>query len=144
MFGKMTLTIGLLGGCIWCLALVARADSAQSVSTTVPFRPVASVDALMHGQKAFFKGIKKALANKTTEHRHHKIEQAAEVLAELANVNRLNNAKEDYRAWATQLRNVALTLAHKAKEKDADEAEMMELYNQLRATCKACHDVYQD
>ena len=143
MFGKMTLTIGLLGGCIWCLALVARADSAQTANATEAFKPVASVDALMHGQYAFFKDIKKALADKAMRNRGHEIEEAAEVLAELANVNRFNNHKEDYRAWATQLRDTALKLAHEAEEKDANEAKMANLFKQMTATCEACHEMYQ-
>lgn len=143
MFGKMTLTIGLLGGCIWCLALVARADSVQTTNATEAFKPVASVDALMHGQYAFFKDIKKALADKAMRNRGHEIEEAAEVLAELANVNRFNNDKEDYRAWATQLRDTALKLAHEAEEKDANEAKMANLFKQMTATCEACHEVYQ-
>ena len=144
MFGKMTLTIGLLGGCIWCLALVARADSAQSANATEAFKPVASVDALMQGQLTFFKEIKKAMANKAMEDRGDEIEKAAEVLAELSNVNRFNNEKEDHRAWATELRDTALKLAHEAEEKDADEAKMTNLFKQIKATCGACHDEYQE
>ena len=68
----------------------------------------------------------------------------AEVLAELANVNRYNHDKEDYRAWATQLRDQALQLASQAKAAGSQEdARMKEQYKKIKATCTACHDVYQ-
>lgn len=144
MFSRMALTVCLMGSCVWCLALATRADSAPSEGTDDGFKPVASVESLMHGQVTFFKAIGKELEEAPSEHRNHEIEEAAEVLAELANVNRYNNTKEDYRAWATQLRDTAMKLANEAeKKKDADDARMNKLYLQMKKTCGDCHDAYQ-
>jgi hypothetical protein len=140
----MALTICLMGSCIWCLALVTNADSTQPGPAIGPFKPVASVESLMHGQKTFFKKIGEALQNPSMPDRGEEIEEAAEVLAELANVNRYNNDKADYRAWATQLRDTALRLAHEAEEKNVNEKRMKKLYMKLKDTCGACHDVYQE
>ena len=102
----------------------------------------------MHGQRTFFKEIGKALKNppnpKEEYEDEHGLEEAAEVLAELANVNRYNKDKEDYRAWATELRDTALQLAREArKKKDADRKRIQKLFMKLKDTCTACHDVYQ-
>ncbi len=143
MFRKMALTMCLMGGCIWCLALVTGADSAPPGAASDRFKPVAAVESLMHGQKTFFKEIGQALHNTSDPDRSEEIEEAAEVLAELANVNRLNNDKPDYRAWATQLRDTALQLAREADKKNADEKRMKTLFQKLKDTCSACHDEYQ-
>ncbi len=143
MFRKMALTMCLMGSCIWCLALVTSADSAPPGASGDQFKPVASVESLMHGQLTFFKEIGKALKNTSDPDRGEEIEEAAEVLAELANVNRFNKDKEDYRAWATQLRDTALQLAHEADKKSADEKRMKTLFDNLKNTCAACHDAYQ-
>lgn len=145
MVRKMALTVCLMGSCVWCLALVAGADSAEPTVGSVDFKPVAAVESLMHGQKTFFKEIGMALQNRSMPDRTELIEEAAEVLAELANVNRLNNDKEDYRNWATQLRDTALQLAREAeKEKKASDGKMNKLFQKLKKTCGACHDVYQE
>ena len=148
MFRKMALTVCLTGSCVWCFALVAGADPDvrrdRTAAGSVDFRPVAAIESLMHGQNTFFTEIRMALRNRSMDDRTELIEEAAEVLAELANVNRLNKDKEDYRTWATQLRDTALQLAHEAdKEKEADEDKMNKLFQRLKDTCAACHDVYQ-
>ena len=143
MFRRMALTICLVGSCIWCLALVTHADNSQPGSAVGPFKPVATVGSLMHGQRTFFKEIGAALENPATEDRKEVIEDAAEVLAELANVNRYNEEKKDYRTWATQLRDTALRLAREAEKKQADEQQMKGYFQKIKETCIACHDAYQ-
>jgi flagellin-specific chaperone FliS len=144
MIGRMTLTICLLGSCAWCLAMVAGADSAQSESQSETFKPVASVDSLMHAQVKFFKAAKNAVDDKSMKERGHEIEEAAEVLAELANVNRYNSEKQDWRDWATQVRDRSLKLAREAEKKDADEEKISGLVKQIGESCGACHDKYQE
>lgn len=142
---KMALTVCLFGGCVWCLALATRADSAETTQTEDVFKPVASVDALMHGQLVFFKTIGKQVRKPASAARNYEIEEAAEILAELANVNQFNSEKEDYRAWATTLRDAAMGLAHEADKGDAaDEANMKKLVQTMKSACSDCHDAYRD
>jgi cytochrome c556 len=144
MVRRMALTVVLLAGCVWCLALVRRADSAPSASGDGLFKPVASVNGLMTGQMLAFKQLQQSLNGKKGPDRPKAIQLTSEALAELANVNTYNGEKDDYRGWAGQLRDTALELAGEAKKKDnADEAKMKSLLAKLEATCKSCHDVYQ-
>lgn len=143
MFRRMALTVCLVASCIWCLALVTRADSALPQQSPVSFKPVASVEALMFGQQVFFKQINEELKKPAGGMRNLDIQAAAEVLAELANVNRHNEAKEDYIGWATDLRDTAVKLAAEAKKKDADDARMKVLSKSIKGSCGACHDMYQ-
>lgn len=144
MFRRMALTVCLVGSCVWCMALVTRADSSQPASGGGEFKPVADVDALMFGQVTFFKKIGQELKKPLTKGTAHEIEEAAQVLAELANVNRFNNSKSDYKNWATQLRDTALEMAEEAEKKDAaDTDRLKKLFSSMKATCAACHDVYQ-
>lgn len=144
MFGKMTLTLCLLGSCIWCLAMVARADSAQTEPQTQTFKPVASVLSLMHAQGKFFKAARSAVRDQSMEDRGEEIKEAAEVLAELANVNRHNSEKQDWRDWATQLRDTSLKLAREAEKENPDEEKLTALTKRIGKTCGACHDKYQE
>ena len=142
---KMALTACLLGGCVWCLALATRADSAETTRSDDTFKPVASVESLMHGQLVFFKGINKQIRKPASHERNEEIEESAQILAELANVNRFNNEKEDYRTWATSVRDTALDLAEEAEKSDsADQSKMLELVKTMKSTCTACHDVYRE
>ncbi len=144
MFRKMALTICLMGSCLWCFALATSADNGNPASAGGTFTPVAGVAALMHGQMTFLKEIGKAMGNKSNPDRNEGIAASAEVLAELANVNRFNKNKEDYRGWATQLRDTALQLAGEADKKEkADESHMKKLFQEIKNTCVACHDAYQ-
>ncbi len=144
MFRKMALTICLMGSCLWCFALATSADSAQPAATAGMFTPVASVQSLMHGQMTFLREIGKALGNMSDPERNEGIQESAEVLAELGNVNRFNKNKDDYRAWATQLRDTAIQLAREAdKKQKANESHMKKLFQEIKNTCVACHDVYQ-
>lgn len=144
MVRRMALTVCLLGSCVWCMGLVTRADGTATAQAVAQFKPVASVGALMHGQLSFFKKISKSLESPASEDRNHELEHAAEVLAELANVNRLNKDKEDYRGWATDLRETALELAREAaKLTAADDVRMKKLTQKMKASCTACHDAYQ-
>ena len=93
--------------------------------------------------KQFFKKLSEELSKPASKKRNHEIEEYAELLAELANVNRYNNDKEDYIAWATDLRDLSLSLAKEAEEKDVDDNKMHNLHRQMKAKCGACHDVYQ-
>lgn len=144
MFRRAALTVVLLGGCVWVLALVTRADSAEPEKSADAFQPVASVHTLMEGQGIFFKKLGDALQDPQAPKRKKEIAFGAELLAELANVNTHNKDQADYVQWAGELRDTALELAGEAKKKgDADEDRMNSLFSKLEATCKACHEKYQ-
>lgn len=144
MFRKLTLTICLVTGCVWCLLLAARADSSQPARTSTSFESVASVHALMYGQKTFFKQLNAAVKDTSFPERSATVGKAAEVLAELANVNSTKNDKTDYRSWAKSLRDTALRLTREAQKKQAaDETKMKRLLEDMHETCTACHDAYQ-
>lgn len=142
MIRNVALTVCLTGGCIWFLAIAAPADSAQ-VDPSEPFKPVSSIESLMHGQGVFFKDIRKELKQPASKKRNKEIFEAAEVLAELANVNRFNRNKDDYRSWAIQVRDFSLELASAAKKGDATDEQLNAIVQKMGDTCGACHDVYQ-
>lgn len=137
---NVTMTVCLLFACAWCFTLVSRADSSEPKAGE--FAPVASVEGLMNGQVLVLKQIGELVGNRDAPRRAKQIEALAEVLAELANVNTLKSEKTDYRGWAGALRDTSLELAHSVKQ-GADEGKMNELINRIKATCQACHDVYQ-
>ena len=142
MIRNVALTVCLTGGCIWFLALAAPVNSAQ-VDPSEPFKPVSSIESLMHGQGVFFKDIRKELQQPASKKRNKEIFEAAEVLAELANVNRFNRNKDDYRSWAMQVRNLSLELAAAATKGDATDEQLNAIVQKMSATCGACHDAYQ-
>lgn len=130
------LTILTLSG----LSLLAQDESAGKQ----PFKPVASIDALMNGQLTHFTAIEQLLSDKKAKDRSKRLALEAEVLAELANVNTLNKDKADYRAWATDLRETALELSREAAKKtDESEPTMKTQVERMKTICTACHDAYQ-
>jgi cytochrome c556 len=143
MIRRVVLSVVLMVGCLWCLALAGRADGNQS-AVVGPFKPVAEVESIMHGQNIFFKEITEQLEKPAGEKRNKELFESAQVLAELANVNRFNKDKDDYRNWATQLRDTALEFAAGARMNDrAGEDRMKPLYNRMKGICQSCHDAYQ-
>ncbi len=98
----------------------------------------------MAGQDILFKRLQQALDDANAADRIVSVQLTSEVLAELANVNTYNSEKEDYRAWASQLRATAMELSEEAKKKSAaDDARMKRLFVRIEATCHACHEAYQ-
>lgn len=142
MFRKVALTVCMIVGCVWCMALESGAANTQSIGAG-KFKPVASVGALMHGQLQFFKKISQELTKPANEERNHEIEEYAQILAELANVNRYNSDKQDYVDWATELRDLSLSIAKEAHKKDVDDNKISSLHQQIKGKCGACHDAYQ-
>ncbi len=140
MLRRVVLSVVLMAGCIWCLALASRADGNQSAAVG-PFKPVAEIESIMHGKNIFFKEITEQLEKPAGEKRNQEMFESAQVLAELANVNRFNKEKDDYRNWATQLRDTALEFAASAKK--AEQDKLKNLYQKMKGTCQACHDAYQ-
>ncbi|MEK6799215.1 MAG: cytochrome c [Planctomycetota bacterium] len=136
-----TLAACLLTSCVLCFAFTSRGDGPAAGG----FKPVASVEGLMHGQGLVFKELSSLAANKSAKERMENIEGLSQALAEFANVNTFNRDKEDYKAWAAQLRDTALALSKEAeKDKTADEAQITKLMGQLKNTCQSCHDKYQE
>jgi len=144
MIRNMTLTVMLIAGCVWCVALVSRADSAQD-SGHNHFKPAMSVHQMMEGQLIVFKQLNEAVKNKSTDDRTELIEGLASVIAELANVNSVHSDKSDYIGWASDLRNTSMELAEEAeKKKDANDQRMEKLLTKMKQSCVSCHDVYQE
>lgn len=140
---RMALTIVLLAGCVWCLVLATRAESGEP-APAAPFKPVAAVDGVMTGQGLVFRELKNAVAVSKSPTRPKEIAHLSEALAELSNVNIYHAQKDDYRKWATELRDTALQLAAEAEKKPSpDEAKLKTLLGALEKTCNTCHDVYQ-
>lgn len=135
------LGLGLLG--LGGASLLAGGDAGQP-APSAGFKPVASVESLMLGQDDAFQKLGKLLGDKSAKDRDELIHHYAELLAELGNVNTLNNEKADYKGWATTIRDTALELSKEAKKgKSADETKMANLHKKLDATCQACHDQYR-
>lgn len=135
---KGTIFSGLLLVVCGCaLTVVAQNGAAPA------FKPAASVDALMHGQQDQFKTINELVNNKAAKDRGKNIGVAAELLAELANVNSFNKDKADYQAWARDLRDTSLALSKDARKPDAKDEDLKKTVERMKAICKACHDVYQ-
>lgn len=144
MIRRMTLTLCLVVGCMWCMALVAGGEETAPKTGHKRFEPVSSVGSLMRGQGNQLRAIGELLKDPEAKKRSSRIFYRAEVLAELSNINVLHGEKEDYRQWAGQLRDTALALAAEAKKKsEADEDKYAELFQAIKATCGACHDAYQ-
>jgi len=137
---NITLSVCLVVACAWCFTLVSRANSAEP--TAGEFKPVASVEALMHGQLLVFKRIGELTGEAQAPKRDEEIEDLAQVLAELANLNTLKSDKADYRGWAGSLRDSSMELSHVA-EHGADGDKLNQLINSIKGTCQSCHDVYQ-
>ena len=143
MFRNVALSVCLMGGCIWSLAMASNTNTAQLAASDKTFKPVASVHVLMHGKGLYFKQIRTGLKEPTGKKRNESLYEAGEMLAELANVNQFNSAKDDYRAWAKQLSTVAMEFASEAKKSDADDAKLNALVQKMGGACGACHDAYQ-
>ena len=144
MLRKMTLTLCLVACCVWCLALVARGDNGKSAGSPVSFKPVASLYSLMEGQDMHFSALGVLIDQPDAKNRTKRLIVEAELLAELAHVNTLTRNKEDYRAWASEVRDLSLDLARLASKRDSNgQEEMRLLYRKINKTCLKCHDRYQ-
>lgn len=138
---RTALTLVLLGACIWCMVLVARADSAQQGAAAAgDYKPVASVHALMVGQDEQFGKIRELIVDESAEDRFEHLQVAAEILAELCNINAHRAEHDDYREWAAGARSASLELAKAAKSKDAEQFKP--LSKQIQIHCRDCHDKY--
>ncbi|GIK17011.1 MAG: hypothetical protein BroJett003_19750 [Planctomycetota bacterium] len=133
------------------VAVLILVNRAVSVPQTEPrpqaapaFKPVSDVHHLMEGQELHFNAIADLLKDAAAKGRHGKIAMHADLLAELANVNTLNKDKDDYRAWASQVRDLSLQLVAEARKKEAASEDAMKgLVTKISDTCTACHDVYE-
>ena len=145
MMQKMGLMVCVFTLCAGGLMLVARAESVVQEGEKETFKPVASIDSLMRGQEQQFDALTELLGDTSKRGRTAGLVRAAELLAELANVNHEHAEKRaDYSAWTIKMRTLALDIATEAKKrKKADNAKMTKLLGEIDVTCNACHDVYQ-
>ena len=72
MVRRTALTMILLAGCVWCLTLVARADS-ESNPPSDSFEPAATIGDLMYGQAQHFKTVSQLVRNKNAKDRADRI-----------------------------------------------------------------------
>lgn len=127
-----------MGGCCVCFLMVPEASSQGSLKK---FAPVAPVGSLMEAQDNHFEEMKAQLESKKKS-RFRVMRTQAEILAELANVNRYNEPdKEDYVKWANQVMELSLEVGKEAKAKNLDEAK--KLMGKIEQVCNDCHDEYQ-
>jgi len=141
---RLLLTVGLVVGCMWCCALVAGGEQPPAATPSPrAFKPVATLDSLMHGQGDQFQALTTLVENPQAEKRGHRLFIAAELLAEFANINTFHKDKDDYRGWASKVRDLSLELAGEAKKEPLDDARLTDLLATLKQTCTSCHDVYQ-
>ncbi len=143
MFRKTALTVGLVAGCLWCLFLVARADSAQGRAPGGdPYKVVASVPSLMYAQAHHFGEFTDLIREADAEDRFLRMRLEALVLAELCNINAFRAEEDDYRAWAVEARDISLQAAEAATKRDVDAVKGFA--RAIKTKCRACHDKYQD
>lgn len=138
-------SMGLFLFCVLGASLVAQANNGGLQGGSEPFKPVATVHALMEGQDMHFTAITDALKDESIRRRDRKIEIAAELLAELANVNMRNRPDApDYVGWARDVRDRSLEMAKLASEKrNVDFAGIQKIRDSIDTTCNSCHDKYQ-
>lgn len=135
------LTTLLVGGCVWCLGMVQSVHSEEKAAVAeTPYKPVAPVDPLMEAQEQSFAAIRKQLGA-TGKEDFKVIERHAYILAEMCNVNHYQSEKADYKKWAFEARDLAVSLAKAAKAKEVDKAK--DLAKQIHTKCGECHDVYK-
>lgn len=79
MFRRTALTVGLVAACLWCLLLVARADSAVNAKAggREPYRAVAPVQTLMRVQDHHLGRIAELLAADEVEDRFQRVSAIA-------------------------------------------------------------------
>lgn len=140
MFHRTILTACLLGGCVVCFWMVPEASS-EAKKDAPPFKPVASTESLMYGQEYHFDQIAELL-DSDAKSRYYDIGVEAEILAELANVNRYHDDREDYIQWTEVMKKGCQEIAAAAKKKD--DAAIKELVKSInKNACNACHNKYQ-
>lgn len=133
-------------GILWSVLAIPRG---VAVEPTDPppgvFKPAMPLEALMEEQGHHFERLTELVRNEQEPERLKKLQHEALVLAEMANVNGYHEGavvNQDYKDWTLQMKAQALTLAQLAAEDKKDA--LRDAVKQLNATCKACHDKYQE
>lgn len=129
-----------------CLSVIVRNGAAQTgdSSTSDVFKPVMPLLSLMAEQDRHFDNILDLVRDAEAADRFEKMRHEAYALAEMGNINAYHRGAlrhQDYRRWATQLREYASQLAGDAERKEA--GAFADIAKQINATCKACHDKYK-
>lgn len=140
MWRRTILTVMLVGACMVCFFMVPEASSQADAAKKKrgAFKPVASVHSLMEAQGYHFGQMKKQIGS-SGESRFNVLKTEAEILAELANVNRYHEDKDDCVRWCDQERDLSLAVAKAAENKDAAKAK--KLISQIgKDCCGACHE----
>jgi len=140
MLRQTILTVLLMGGCAVCFVMAPEATS-RGAGKQQAFAPVAPVLSLMAAQDYHFEQMKEQVGSESKS-RFSELQTQAEIIAELANVNRFHEPdKADYVQWCNLMRGTALEVAKAAKAKDIKKAKS--LIAKINTTCNDCHDEYQ-
>jgi hypothetical protein len=115
--------------------------SSEAKKDAPPFKPVASTESLMYAQEYHFDHISELIESEAKS-RYFDIASQGEILAELANINRYHDDREDYIQWCELMKSKSLEIAEAAKKKD--DAAIKTLVKDInKDACSACHNKYQ-
>jgi len=131
-------------GLVMMLLLASHGVGQTPSAPPAPFKPVMPLLALMGEQDAHFDNIRELIRNVDAPERFEKLRHEALALAEMANINgyhRGSQQHEDYRSWASDLKQQAIEMAGQAEKKDVDAIKASA--KKVIHTCKACHEQYQ-
>ncbi len=146
MVRKNMFTMAALLAATACLSVIVQSGTAQTDSPTKSdgFKPVMPLLSLMAEQDRHFDNILDLVRDAEAADRFEKMRHEAYALAEMGNINGYHSGAvrhQDYRQWAGDLKDLALTLAGNAERKQADA--FAGLAKKLNSTCKACHNKYK-
>ena len=140
MVRRVVLTVVLLGGCVWCVTLVARAGNGRAASAETATRSPASLRSLMNGQAQHLETIGALLADPNAEDRAKRLVIEAELLAELARASGPLLKGIDHHDRALEHRAATRELAVEARRTDpSDPGRIAALHQKVAASCTGCH-----
>jgi cytochrome c556 len=108
----------------------------KSHASAGSFKPVQSLETMMHGQKKLFDQIKSAI----TDDKLKDGVSYAWLLAEVANVNHYQKDDPAYQTLADKMSQQSVKLAELMEKGDAKLAKNQ--FSQIGRTCGACHDQF--
>ncbi len=140
MVRRVVLTVVLLGGCVWCVTLVARAGNGRAASAETTARSAASLRSLMNGQARHLEAIGALLDDPSAEDRAKRLVIEAELLAELARASDPHLEESDHHNRAAEHRAATRELAAEARRTDpSDPDRITALREKVAASCTGCH-----
>ena len=140
MVRRVVLTVVLLGGCVWCVTLVARAGNGWAASAEATARSAASLRSLMNGQAQHLEKIEALLDDPRVEDRAKRLVVEAELLAELARASAPHLEESDHHNRVAKHLAATRELAAEARRTDPSDLERIAaLHEKVTASCTGCH-----